>query len=191
MKFELLSQDGGARRGKIRLPSGLVDTPAFMPVGTYGTVKAMTPEEISLTGSQILLGNAFHLWLRPGLEIIKEHGGLHNFMNWEKPILTDSGGFQVFSLGKLRKIKEDGVYFRSPLNGEKIFLSPEESINIQNCLGSDIAMVFDECTPFPATKIEAEKSMQLSLRWAERSKIANLGNQNSLFGKVIDEMKAA
>ncbi len=184
MKFELLSQDGGARRGKIRLPSGLVDTPAFMPVGTYGTVKAMTPEEISLTGSQILLGNAFHLWLRPGLEIIKEHGGLHNFMNWEKPILTDSGGFQVFSLGKLRKIKEDGVYFRSPLNGEKIFLSPEESINIQNCLGSDIAMVFDECTPFPATKIEAEKSMQLSLRWAERSKIANLGNQNSLFGIV-------
>jgi queuine tRNA-ribosyltransferase len=186
MNFELLASDGAARRGRITLSHGTVDTPAFMPVGTYGTVKAMTPRDLIETGAQICLGNTFHLWLRPGLEAIAAHGGLHRFMCWNGPILTDSGGFQVFSLGALRKITEDGVRFQSPINGDRLFLTPEESMRIQHVLNSDIAMILDECTPYPATQVEAAASMRLSLRWAERSRRQHdqLDNRNALFGIV-------
>jgi queuine tRNA-ribosyltransferase len=184
VKFELLTTDGKARRGRMVFDRGVVETPAFMPVGTYGTVKGMTPEELDATGAQICLGNTFHLMLRPGTEIIKKHGDLHDFMQWHKPILTDSGGFQVFSLGELRKIKEEGVTFRSPLNGEKIFLTPEKSMEVQAALGSDIVMIFDECTPYPATEKQAKKSMEMSLRWAKRSKEAHGDNPSALFGII-------
>ena len=184
MKFALLATDGAARRGKLSLAHGSVDTPAFMPVGTYGSVKAMAPDEVKALGAQIVLGNTFHLWLRPGLEVIAAHDGLHRFMGWDGPILTDSGGFQVFSLGALRKISEEGVKFASPVNGDRLFLTPEESMRIQRVLNSDIVMIFDECTPYPAAVDEAGKSMRLSLRWAERSKRAHEGNPNALFGIV-------
>lgn len=184
MKFTLHKTDGLSRRGTLNLAHGSVETPAFMPVGTYGTVKAMSPLELNEIGAQIVLGNTFHLWLRPGLEVIAAHGGLHRFMGWGGPILTDSGGFQVFSLGALRKIGEEGVKFQSPVNGDKCFLSPEESMRIQKVLNSDIAMIFDECTPYPADENTAGKSMRLSLRWAERSKRAHEGNTNALFGIV-------
>ncbi len=184
MKFELLGRDGAARLGRLQFPRGVVDTPAFMPVGTYGTVKAMTPDEVSCLGAQIVLGNTFHLMLRPGTEIIALHGDLHDFMQWQGPILTDSGGFQVFSLGKLRKIEERGVTFRSPVDGRKVFMGPEESMEVQRALGSDIVMIFDECTPYPATEPEARRSMDLSLRWAERSRIAHGDNPSALFGIV-------
>ena len=184
MKFELINNNGKARRGKLHFPRGVVETPAFMPVGTYGTVKGMTPDELLDTGAHICLGNTFHLMLRPGTEIIRKHGDLHDFMNWQKPILTDSGGFQVFSLGDLRKITEDGVEFRSPINGEKIMLTPERSIEAQRELGSDIVMIFDECTPYPATHDEAKSSMELSLRWAERSKTEHGDSESALFGIV-------
>jgi queuine tRNA-ribosyltransferase len=184
MKFTLHKADGHARRGTLILAHGTVETPAFMPVGTYGTVKAMSPVELKEIGAQIVLGNTFHLWLRPGLEVIEVHGGLHRFMGWDGPILTDSGGFQVFSLGALRKISEDGVKFQSPVNGDRCFLSPEESMRIQKVLNSDIVMIFDECTPYPAEEKAAGESMRLSLRWAERSKRAHGGNANALFGIV-------
>ena len=186
MNFELLARDGAARRGRITLAHGSVDTPAFMPVGTYGTVKAMTPRDLIEIGAQICLGNTFHLWLRPGLDVIAAHGGLHRFMGWQGPILTDSGGFQVFSLGALRKIGEEGVRFRSPINGDRLFLTPEESMHIQRVLNSDIAMILDECTPYPASHPEAAASMRLSLRWAQRSRATHdrLGNDNALFGIV-------
>jgi queuine tRNA-ribosyltransferase len=170
MKFELLNTDQRARRARLHFPRGVVETPAFMPVGTYGTVKAMTPEEIEDIGAHIVLGNTFHLMLRPGMEVIKAHGGLHGFMHWDKPILTDSGGFQVFSLKELRKITEQGVTFRSPVNGDLVVLTPERSMQVQYDLDSDIVMIFDECTPYPATEAEARKSMELSLRWARRSR---------------------
>jgi len=184
MLFSLYKTDGKARRGQMTFERGSIQTPAFMPVGTYGTVKSMTPEEVAASGAEILLGNTFHLMLRPGTEIINLHGDLHDFMHWQKPILTDSGGFQVFSLGKMRKITEKGVHFRSPLNGSKVFLGPEESMLVQRKLGSDIVMIFDECTPYPATENEARVSMELSLRWAERSKDAHGDNPNALFGIV-------
>ncbi len=184
MKFQVQRTDGYARRGQVQLARGSIDTPTFMPVGTYGTVKAMTPENVAATGAQILLANTFHLWLRPGTEIIRQHGDLHDFMHWPGPILTDSGGFQVFSLGKLRRITPEGVHFRSPVDGAKVFLSPEESMRIQAALGSDIVMCFDECTPYPATAQAARESMTLSLDWAERSKIAHADNPNALFGIV-------
>ncbi len=184
MKFELDKTSGRARRGRMQFERGTVETPDFMPVGTLGTVKGMTPEEVKDTGAQICLGNTFHLMLRPGTQIIQQHGDLHDFMNWDKPILTDSGGFQVFSLGELRKITEEGVTFRSPINGEKILLTPEKSMQVQRELGSDIVMIFDECTPFPATQAEARSSMELSLRWAERSKKAHEGNKSALFGII-------
>ena len=184
MKFELMNTDGKARRGKLHFERGTVETPAFMPVGTYGTVKGMTPDEVKETGAHICLGNTFHLMLRPGTEIIKKHGDLHDFMGWDKPILTDSGGFQVFSLGDLRKISEKGVEFRSPINGEKIMLTPERSIAVQRDLGSDIVMIFDECTPYPATREEAKTSMELSLRWADRSKQEHGDSESALFGIV-------
>lgn len=186
MQFDLLHTDGAARRGTLTLAHGQVQTPVFMPVGTYGTVKAMTPQSLHDIGAQICLGNTFHLWLRPGLEVIKAHHGLHDFMNWQKPILTDSGGFQVFSLGALRKITEDGVKFSSPHDGAKLFLSPEISMQIQHVLNSDIVMIFDECTPYPATREEAAQSMRLSLRWAQRSRAEHdkLENRNALFGIV-------
>jgi queuine tRNA-ribosyltransferase len=184
MKFSLLNTDGLARRGQIEFDRGIIETPAFMPVGTYGTVKGMTPEELAETGAHICLGNTFHLMLRPGTSIIKDHGDLHDFMHWDKPILTDSGGFQVFSLGAMSKINEEGVTFRSPINGEKILLTPEKSMHVQRDLGSDIVMIFDECTPFPATVEEAERSMQLSLRWAKRSKEAHGDNPSALFGII-------
>ncbi|NLJ93042.1 MAG: tRNA guanosine(34) transglycosylase Tgt [Aeromonadales bacterium] len=186
MKFELHTTDGLARRGRLVFERGVVDTPAFMPVGTYGTVKGMTPEEVDATGAQILLGNTFHLWVRPGQEIMKQHGGLHNFMNWQGPILTDSGGFQVFSLGDIRTITEEGVDFRNPVNGDKIFLSPEVSMEIQYDLGSDVVMIMDECTPYPATWEEAKKSMEMSLRWAKRSRdhFDKQQNPNALFGII-------
>ena len=184
MKFEKIVQRGRARRGRLTLNHGVVETPAFMPVGTYGTVKGMLPRDIHAIGADIILGNTFHLWLRPGLEVIKEHGGLHQFVQWDKPILTDSGGFQVFSLGAMRKIKEEGVTFRSPIDGSKIFLSPEKSMEIQRVLNSDIVMIFDECTPYPATYSEAKVSMQMSLRWAKRCKDSFEGNPNALFGIV-------
>ncbi|HWV89116.1 MAG TPA: tRNA guanosine(34) transglycosylase Tgt [Burkholderiales bacterium] len=181
MKFQVLNSDGEARRGVLELAHGRVDTPAFMPVGTYGTVKAMSPDELTALGAQIVLGNTFHLWLRPGLEVIGKHGGLHRFMGWDKPILTDSGGFQVFSLGTLRKISEEGVKFASPINGDRLFLTPEEAMRIQQVLNSDIAMAFDECTAYPATEQQAAHSMRLSMRWAKRSR----GSFNGvLFGIV-------
>lgn len=185
MQYKLLSNFAAARRGQLIFPNKkVVDTPAFMPVGTYGTVKAMTPEEVQNTGAQIILGNTFHLMLRPGTEVIKLHGDLHDFMHWQGPILTDSGGFQVFSLGKMRKITEEGVTFRSPINGDKVFLSPEISMQVQAALGSDIVMIFDECTPYPADYATARQSMELSLRWAKRSKQAHEGNESALFGIV-------
>ena len=168
MRFELLSRDGGARRGRLEFARGTVETPTFMPVGTYGTVKAMTPEDLEASGAQMVLGNTFHLYLRPGLEVIEAHRGLHRFMHWERPILTDSGGFQVFSLAEMRKLTEEGASFRSPVDGAPVFLSPEESMRIQRTLGSDVAMSFDECTPYPATEAAARASMELSMRWALR-----------------------
>ncbi len=191
LKFELLGTDGQARRGRVTLNHGVVETPIFMPVGTYGTVKAVQPRELEEMHAQIILGNTFHLWLRPGLETIEAHGGLHDFMGWKKPILTDSGGFQVFSLGDLRKITEDGVTFASPINGDKLFLSPEVSMQIQKVLNSDIVMQFDECTPYatnnvPTSHQEAADSMRMSMRWAQRSidEFNRLGNPNALFGIV-------
>ena len=186
MQFELLHTDGTARRGTVTLAHGQVQTPVFMPVGTYGTVKAMTPQALHDIGAQICLGNTFHLWLRPGLEVIAAHRGLHDFMQWQKPLLTDSGGFQVFSLGALRKISEEGVKFSSPHDGAKLFLSPEISMQIQKTLNSDIVMIFDECTPYPASHDEAAKSMRLSMRWARRSRDEHdkLENTNALFGIV-------
>lgn len=184
MQFTLHKQDGLARRGTLKLKHGEVQTPAFMPVGTYGTVKAMSPLDLKEIDAHIVLGNTFHLWLRPGLDVIAAHGGLHQFMGWDGPILTDSGGFQVWSLGALRKITEEGVKFRSPINGDSCFLTPEESMRIQKVLNSDIVMIFDECTPYPATTQEANDSMQLSLRWARRSKDAHAGNENALFGII-------
>jgi queuine tRNA-ribosyltransferase len=184
VKFSITHRDGAARRGRLELAHGAVDTPAFMPVGTYGTVKAMSPEELVGLGAQIVLGNTFHLWLRPGTEVIEKHGGLHRFMGWNGPILTDSGGFQVFSLGAMRKITEEGAKFASPINGDRLLLTPEESMRIQKILNSDVAMAFDECTPYPATEEQARQSMELSMRWAERSKRAHEGNANALFGIV-------
>jgi queuine tRNA-ribosyltransferase len=186
MKFDVLATNAAARRGRITLPRGTIETPAFMPVGTYGSVKAMTPAALRETGAQIILGNTFHLFLRPGLDVIGEFGGLHRFIGWDGPILTDSGGFQVFSLAERRKISEDGVSFASPVDGSRVFLSPEESMRIQRALDSDIAMIFDECTPFPATQAQVRESMELSLRWAERSRRAfdDLRNPNALFGIV-------
>ena len=173
MKFEPITTDGQARRAQLSFERGTIQTPAFMPVGTYGTVKAMTPEEVREIGAEIILGNTFHLMLRPGTEVIKAHGDLHDFMHWDGPILTDSGGFQVFSLGAMRKITEEGVTFQSPVDGSKVFMGPEESMAVQRDLGSDIVMIFDECTPYPATETEARESMELSLRWAKRSKEAH------------------
>ncbi|HET7331014.1 tRNA guanosine(34) transglycosylase Tgt [Dyella sp.] len=186
MHFNLLTTDGAARRGRLTFDRGIVETPAFMPVGTYGSVKAMTPRDLVEVHAQIILGNTFHLFLRPGLDIVGEFGGLHRFIGWDKPILTDSGGFQVFSLAHKRKITEQGVTFASPVDGSKVFLSPEESMRIQTVLDSDIAMIFDECTPYPATEKVAAESMELSLRWAERSRQAfnDLNNPNALFGIV-------
>jgi len=184
MEFKLKNTDGSARRGQLKFERGTIETPIFMPVGTYGTVKSLTPEELTGIGAQIILGNTFHLMLRPGMEVVKTHGDLHDFMHWEKPILTDSGGFQVFSLGAMRKITEEGVTFKSPINGSKIFMGPEESMQVQRDLGSDIVMIFDECTPYPATVQEAADSMRLSLRWAERSKKAHGDNPAALFGIV-------
>ena len=191
MQFQLLGIDGAARRGRITFPRGTIETPAFMPVGTYGSVKGMTPQSIREIGAEIILGNTIHLWLRPGLEVIGQFGGLHKFIGWDRPILTDSGGFQVFSLAERRKISEEGVRFASPVDGSQVFLSPEESMRIQHVLDSDIAMIFDECTPYPATEQQTRDSMQLSLRWAERSRRAfdDLGRAgskppNALFGIV-------
>jgi len=184
MEFDLIKTDGKARRGQLTFERGTVQTPAFMPVGTYGTVKSMTPEEVEDLGAEIILGNTFHLMLRPGTEIIKAHGDLHDFMHWKGPILTDSGGFQVFSLGKMRKIKEEGVTFQSPVDGSKVFLDPERSMQVQRDLGSDIVMIFDECTPYPATEAQARDSMELSLRWAKRSKGAHGDNPSALFAIV-------
>ncbi|MGB5211864.1 MAG: tRNA guanosine(34) transglycosylase Tgt [Gammaproteobacteria bacterium] len=184
MKFTVQANDGSARRGQMAFSRGLVDTPAFMPVGTYGTVKAMTPEELEQSGAQIILGNTFHLMLRPGTEIISKHGDLHQFMHWERPILTDSGGFQVWSLAARRKISEEGVRFASPVDGAQVFLSPEVSMEVQRKLGADIVMIFDECTPYPASEKEARISMELSARWAERSRTAHGDNPAALFGIV-------
>ncbi len=186
LAFQLQTTDGLARRGRITLPRGTIETPAFMPVGTYGSVKGITPQSLLDLGAQIILGNTFHLWLRPGLDVIGEFGGLHRFVGWSKPILTDSGGFQVFSLAERRKISEEGVRFASPVDGSMVFLSPEESMRIQTTLDSDIAMIFDECTPYPATERQVHDSMQLSLRWAERSRRAfeEFKNPNALFGIV-------
>ncbi len=184
MRYELIGQDGRARRGRLIFERGVVETPAFMPVGTYGTVKGMRPEQVAESGAQILLGNTFHLMLRPGTDIIRAHGDLHDFMNWPGPILTDSGGFQVFSLGELRKITEQGVTFQSPVNGDKVFLGPEESMAVQRALGSDIVMIFDECTPYPASPEQARDSMRLSLRWAQRSREAHGDSPAALFGIV-------
>jgi queuine tRNA-ribosyltransferase len=186
MQFTLLATSGRARRGRLALAHGIVETPVFMPVGTYGTVKAMAPSELIDVGAQIVLGNTFHLWLRPGVEVIAAHGGLHRFMGWQRPLLTDSGGFQVWSLGPLRKVREEGVTFASPINGDRLLLTPEISIRIQRALDSDIAMVFDECTPYPATPDEAAASMELSLRWARRSRDEwrGAGSPNALFGIV-------
>ncbi len=184
MSFQLLGTDGVARRGRLTFPRGTVETPAFMPVGTYGSVKGIFPEQIKELGAEIILGNTFHLYLRPGLEVIEKHRGLHGFARWDKPILTDSGGFQVFSLAHRRKITEQGVTFNSPVDGSKVFLGPEESMHIQKVLDSDIVMIFDECTPYPATEDVASRSMELSLRWALRSKDAHEGNDAALFGIV-------
>ncbi len=184
MQFELIATDGATRRGQMMFDRGTVQTPAFMPVGTYGSVKAMTPEEVRQSGAEIILGNTFHLMLRPGMEVMEAHGGLHGFMNWNGPILTDSGGFQVFSLARKRKITEQGVEFQSPVDGSRVFLGPEESMAIQRSLNSDIVMIFDECTPYPVDQATADESMQLSLRWARRCKDAFTGNPNALFGIV-------
>ncbi len=184
MKFELQKTSGKARQGLLSFDRGQVRTPAFMPVGTYGTVKAMTPEEVSESGADIILGNTFHLMLRPGTKVIEKHGGLHGFMHWQGPILTDSGGFQVWSLAQRRQITEEGVTFASPIDGAKVFIGPEESMAVQKSLGSDIVMIFDECTPYPATEPEACASMERSLRWAERSRQAQQGNPSALFGIV-------
>ncbi len=190
MDFKLINTYGHARRGQLTFARGIVETPIFMPVGTYGAVKSLTPEDLNAVGAQIILGNTFHLMLRPTTEVIKAHGDLHDFMQWDKPILTDSGGFQVFSLGALRKITEQGVTFKSPINGSKIFMGPEESMQVQRDLGSDIVMIFDECTPYPATYQEAADSMLLSLRWAKRSKQAHGDNPAALFGIVQGGMYA-
>ena len=184
MQFQVVATDGAGRRGKLALPHGTVDTPAFMPVGTYGAVKTLSPRDLRDIGAQIVLGNTFHLWLRPGVEVIEAHAGLHRFMGWDGPILTDSGGYQVYSLGALRTIAEEGVRFRSPVNGDPCFLSPEVSMRVQRALRSDIVMVFDDCTPYPATEDQARDSMRLSLRWAARSRRAHEGNANALFGIV-------
>jgi queuine tRNA-ribosyltransferase len=184
MEFELINTDGLARRGQMTFLRGTVQTPAFMPVGTYGTVKAMTPEELRLTGSEIILGNTFHLMLRPGVEVIEHFGGLHDFMHWSGPILTDSGGFQVFSLAEMRKVSEAGVEFKSPINGDRIFLDPERAIAVQHSLNADIVMIFDECTPYPVARDGARTSMELSLRWARRSRDAHGDNPNALFGII-------
>ncbi len=188
MQFKHINSDASdnnnARRGELTFPRGSIQTPAFMPVGTYGTVKSMKPEELEGLGAEIILGNTFHLMLRPGTKVIQEHGDLHDFMHWDKPILTDSGGFQVFSLAKMRKITEEGVHFNSPVNGEKFLMTPESSMQVQRELGSDIVMIFDECTPYPATLTEARESMELSLRWAKRSKQAHADNPAALFGIV-------
>jgi len=191
MRFELLSNDGAARRGRMTFTRGSVETPTFMPVGTYGTVKAMTPEELRELGSEIILGNTFHLMLRPGMDVIRTHGDLHDFMHWQGPILTDSGGFQVFSLGDLRKLEERGVSFRSPVNGDPVFLGPEESMAVQRALGADIVMIFDECTPYPADEPQVRASMELSLRWARRSLEAHGDNPAALFGIVQGGMYEA
>ncbi len=190
MKFRVRATDGNARCGRLTFDRGAVDTPAFMPVGTYGTVKAMTPEEVESSGAQIVLGNTFHLMLRPGAEIIRRHGGLHRFMHWDRPILTDSGGFQVWSLAHRRKITEEGVGFRSPVDGSPVFLSPETSMQVQRDLGSDVVMIFDECTPYPASESQARESMELSLRWARRSRIAHGESPAALFGIVQGGMYA-
>jgi queuine tRNA-ribosyltransferase len=184
MQFQLLTTDGEARRGRLAFPRGTVETPAFMPVGTYGSVKGVLPEQLHALGAEIILGNTFHLYLRPGLDVIADHGGLHGFTRWDGPILTDSGGFQVFSLAHKRKITEAGVTFAAPTDGSKVFLGPEESMRIQKALDADIVMIFDECTPYPATEEVARKSMELSLRWADRSKKAHAGNDAALFGIV-------
>jgi len=184
MQFELHNTDGNARRGSLSFDRGKVETPAFMPVGTYGTVKAMTPKAIRNTGADIILGNTFHLMLRPGTDVIKVHDGLHNFMQWKRPILTDSGGFQVWSLSKRRKITEKGVTFASPVDGSRVFLGPEESMAVQADLGSDIVMCFDECTPYPASEEQASESMQLSMRWAARCREAHGDSTSALFGIV-------
>jgi queuine tRNA-ribosyltransferase len=186
MRFELLQRDGAARRGRMEFARGAVETPAFMPVGTYGTVKAMTPEQLEGIGVEMVLGNTFHLYLRPGLAVIEAHQGLHRFMHWRRPILTDSGGFQVWSLKDMRKISEEGARFRSPVDGAPVFLSPEESMRIQRVLGSDIAMSFDECTPYPATEAQARISMELSMRWALRGYREYYGSEppGTLFGIV-------
>jgi queuine tRNA-ribosyltransferase len=184
MRFDLLGTDGAARRARLIFERGTLQTPAFMPVGTYGTVKAMTPEELVELGAEIILGNTFHLMLRPGTDIVAAHGGLHRFMHWERPILTDSGGFQVWSLAEMRKITEAGVRFRSPVNGDEVFLSPERSMEVQRLLGADVVMAFDECTPYPATEPMARESMELSLRWARRSREGHGDNPAALFGIV-------
>ena len=192
LQFELIASDGAARRGRITLPRGTIDTPAFMPVGTYGSVKAMTPRDLGEVGAQIILGNTFHLWLRPGLDVIGAFGGLHGFIGWSGPVLTDSGGFQVFSLAHARKLTEQGVTFASPVDGARVFLTPEESMRIQSVLDSDIAMVFDECTPHDVAPDVVRDSMELSLRWAERSRRAfdDLRNRNALFGIVQGGVRA-
>ena len=184
MNFDLLGEAGAARRGRLTFPRGSIETPAFMPVGTYGTVKGMLPRDVEAIGAEIILGNTFHLMLRPGTQVVQAHGDLHDFMQWHKPILTDSGGFQVFSLGDMRKISEEGVSFRSPVDGSPVFIDPETSMRVQRELGSDIVMIFDECTPYPATEQEARQSMELSLRWAARSKAAHGDSPSALFGIV-------
>ena len=184
LEFKISATDAKARRGKLNLLSGVVETPAFMPVGTYGSVKGLTPDQVKQTGADVVLGNTFHLMLRPGTDVVEQQGGLHKFINWNGPILTDSGGFQVFSLGEMRKISEEGVTFRSPVDGSEIFLGPEDAIKIQHRLGSYVVMVFDECTPFPASEQEAKKSMELSMRWAERCRSAHGNNEAALFGIV-------
>jgi queuine tRNA-ribosyltransferase len=191
VKFTLLKTDGHARRGRLELNHGVIETPIFMPVGTYGSVKAMSPDELREMDAQIILGNTFHLWLRPGLDVVSKFGGLHRFIAWDRPILTDSGGFQVFSLGAMRKITEEGVKFSSPINGDRLFLSPEISMQIQRVLNADVVMQFDECTPYeidgqPVTREQAGQSMRLSLRWAKRSldEFHREGNPNALFAIV-------
>jgi len=191
LQFQISHREGASRRGRLTFDRGTVETPAFMPVGTYGSVKAVTPGQVEAVGAEIILGNTFHLWLRPGTEVIEAHGGLHEFIGWDKPILTDSGGFQVWSLAERRKITPEGVHFASPVDGRRVFLSPEESMRIQRALNSDIVMIFDECTPYPATESEARASMELSLAWAERSKRAFEGNPNALFGIVQGGMHSA
>ena len=184
MQFEVLARAGAARRGRLTLAHGVVETPVFMPVGTYGAVKAMSPADLEDIGAEIILGNTFHLWLRPGTDVIRAHGGLHRFIGWRRPMLTDSGGFQVWSLGAMRKVREDGVQFSSPVNGDKLLLTPEKSMEIQRALDSDVVMAFDECTAHPSTREETARSMELSMRWAARSKAAHAGNPNALFGIV-------